>query len=87
MAENRLMALDERLAIGIKCGQLRDEGKEEEARELAKTSPMPAYMAKILMEKVDWGKDFLRTCGWNMAEVEAKYGKDWLDNWNGKSRK
>jgi hypothetical protein len=67
MAENRLMTLDERLAIGVKCGQLRDEGKEEKARELAKTRPMPAYMTKILMEKGDWGKDFLRTCGWNMA--------------------
>jgi hypothetical protein len=32
---------------------------------------MPAYAAKIPMEKVDWGKDFLRTCGWNMAEVEV----------------
>jgi hypothetical protein len=20
--------------------------------------------------------------GWNMAEVEAMYGEDWLDNWN-----
>jgi hypothetical protein len=82
MAENRLMTLHEKLAIGVKSARLRDEGKEEEAIAVAKTCPMPAFMAKILMEKVDWGKDFLRTCGWNMAEVEEKYGKDWLDNWN-----
>ncbi|GHV62645.1 hypothetical protein AGMMS49587_10100 [Spirochaetia bacterium] len=82
MAENRLMTLDERLAIGVECARLEREGKEDEANELAKTRPMPAYVARILMEKVDWGKDYLRNCGWNMAEVEAKYGKDWLDNWD-----
>jgi hypothetical protein len=87
MVENRLMTLHEELEIGIKCGRLRNEGKEEEAIALAKTRPMPAFMAKILMEKVDWGKEFLRTCDWNMAEVEAKYGKDWLDNWNNRSGK
>ncbi|GHU07584.1 hypothetical protein FACS1894151_02120 [Spirochaetia bacterium] len=87
MMENRLMTLDERLAIGVKCARLEDEGKEDEAIELAKTRPMPAYVAKILMEKVDWGKNFLQTCGWNMAEVEAKYGKNWLDNWDSKSSK
>jgi hypothetical protein len=76
------MTLDERLAIGVKSARLRREGKEEEALTLDKTVPMPAYMARILMEKVDWGKDFLKTCGWNMAEVEAKYGKNWFDNWN-----
>jgi hypothetical protein len=70
MAENRLMTLHEDLAIGVQCARLRDEGKEEEAIELAKTRPMPAFMAKILTEKVDWGKDFLRICGWNMAEEE-----------------
>jgi hypothetical protein len=70
MAENRLMTLYEDLAIGVQSARWRDEGKEEAAIELSKTRPMPAFMAKILMEKVDWGKDFLRTCGWNMAEVE-----------------
>jgi hypothetical protein len=87
MAENRLMTLDERLAIGVECARLDREGKEEEARALAKTRPMPAYVAKILMEKVDWGKEYLQNCGWNMAEVEAKYGKNWLDNWDSKSSK
>jgi hypothetical protein len=82
MVENRLMTLDECLAIGVKSSRLRHEGKEDEAIALAKTVPMPAYVARILMEKVDWGKDFLQTCGWNMAEVEDMYGKDWLDNWN-----
>jgi hypothetical protein len=65
------MTLHEKLAIGVKCTQLHDEWKHEEATELAKTRPMPAYMAKILKEKVDWGKGFLQTCDWNMVEVEA----------------
>jgi hypothetical protein len=50
MAENCLMTLDERLAIGIKCGSSRDEGKEDEAIALAKTRPMPAYAAKSSWE-------------------------------------
>jgi hypothetical protein len=87
MVDNRLMTLDERLAIGMESNRLRREGKEEEALALDKKRPMPAYMARILMEKVDWGKEYLQNCGWNMAEVEAKYGKDWLDNWDTKSRK
>jgi hypothetical protein len=87
MVENRLMTLDERLAIGVQSARLIREGKAEEADKLERTIPMPAYMARILMEKVDWGKDFLRTCDWNMAEVEDKYGKNWLDNWNSKSSK
>jgi hypothetical protein len=87
MAENRLMTLDERLAIGVECARLDREGKEKEARALAKTRPMPAYMAKILMEKVDWGKEYLQNCGGNMAEVEAKYGKNWLDRWDNGGRK
>jgi hypothetical protein len=66
---------------------LEDEGKEDEAMELAKTRPMPAYMAKILMEKVDWGKEYLQNSGWNMAEVEAKYGKNLLDRWDNGGRK
>jgi hypothetical protein len=78
MAENRLMTLDERLAIGVECARLDREGKEAEARALAKTRPMPAYMARILMEKVDWGKDFLRTCGWNMAEGRLSMEKTGL---------
>jgi hypothetical protein len=31
---------------------LRDEGRNDEAMELEKTRPFPAFMAKILMEKL-----------------------------------
>jgi hypothetical protein len=87
MVENRLMTLHEKLAIGVQSARLKREGKEEEADKLERTIPMPAFMAKILMEKVDWGKEYLQNCGWNMAEVEAKYGKNWLDRWDNKNSK
>jgi hypothetical protein len=47
--------------------------------ELEKSIPMPPWMAKVFKEKVSWGRDYLKNSGWNMAEVEAEFGPDWLD--------
>jgi len=79
MAINRLMTEHEKLEIDVKEAELRKAGKEEEARELAKSVPMPPWMAKVFKEKVSWGRDYLKNSGWNMAEVEAAYGKDWIN--------
>jgi hypothetical protein len=79
MAINRLMTEHEKLEIGVRAAELRKAGKTEEAMELGKSIPMPPWMAKVYMEKVSWGRDYLRNCGWNMAEVEAAYGKDWIN--------
>jgi hypothetical protein len=38
--------------------------------------PLPPYLAKVIKEKV--GLDSLLSLGWNLSEVEAEYGKDWL---------
>jgi hypothetical protein len=78
MAINRLMTEHEKLMIGVKVAELHDAGKADEAREMAKNIPMPLWMAKAYKEKVSWGRDYLKNCGWNMAEVEAAYGKDWI---------
>jgi hypothetical protein len=70
------MTLQEKLAIGVKVAELRAAGKKEEALALDKTTPLPPYLAKIAKEKI--GVDFLINSGWNLAEAEEKYGKDWL---------
>jgi hypothetical protein len=70
------MTLHEELEISRKAFALRDAGKVEEARAMAKTIPMSPWMAKVFKEKK--GLDFLLGMGWNMSAVEDAYGKEWL---------
>jgi hypothetical protein len=70
------MTLKERLAIGVRAAALDDVGRQDEALELMKTIPMPPWLAKVY-KKLGY-TDYLRTCGWNMSEVEAEFGPEWL---------
>jgi hypothetical protein len=70
------MTQKEKLAIIVQSVELRKAGKEEEAMALSKTRPIPAFLAKIMKEKV--GVSYLVNSGWNLAEAEAAYGKNWL---------
>ena len=70
------MTLDEKLAIGCKAVELRKAGDVEGASRLLKTAPLPPYIAKVIKEKV--GLDYLLNSGWNLSEVEAEFGSDWL---------
>jgi hypothetical protein len=70
------MTLHEELEIGVKGAALWNAGKEDEAMAMYKTAPMPPWMAKVWKEKV--GLESLLQTGWNMDEVEAAYGKEWL---------
>ena len=70
------MTLDEKLNIACKAAKLREAGDREGYYNLMKTYPMPPYIAKVMKEKV--GLDFLLNGGWNLSEVEAKFGSDWL---------
>jgi len=72
------MTLDEKLAISCKAAELRKAGDKEGATRLMKTAPLPPYLAKVIKEKV-W-LDVLLSIGWNMTEVEAEFGLDWLRN-------
>jgi hypothetical protein len=71
------VTLHEELQIGVESARLRAAGKKEEAIAMAKTRPMPPWMAKVIKEKI--GLDFLVSLGWNMDDVEATYGKEWLE--------
>ena len=76
MTQMQTMTLDEKLAISCKAAALHDAGDIEGHMRLMKTLPMPPYIAKVMKEKV--GLDFLVNGGWNLSEVEAKFGPDWL---------
>ena len=75
-AQAQTMTLDEKLAISCKAAELRKAGDEEGATRLLRTTPLPPYLAKVIKEKV--GLDALLSLGWNLSEVEAKYGSAWL---------
>jgi hypothetical protein len=74
--ENKPMTEREKADITMRAIALQDEGKKEEAYNLLKTIPVPAYLVKILKEQ--FGIDYLITGGWNLSEAEAVYGRDWL---------
>ena len=70
------MSLDEKFAIGRKAFELLDAGDREGYSRLTRSMPLPPYLAKVIKEKV--GLDCLLNLGWNLSEVEAEYGSDWL---------
>ena len=76
MLQAQTMTLDEKFAIGRKAGELLDSGDREGCIRLMKTTPMLPYMAKVMKEKV--GLDYLLNSGWNLSEVEAEFGPDFL---------
>jgi len=76
MAQTQTMTLDEKLAIGCKAVELRKVGDEEGYSRLMRSIPLPPYLAKVIKDKV--GLDCLLSTGWNMSEVEAEFGPEWL---------
>jgi len=76
MPQTQTMTLDEKLDIACRSVALRQAGDEEGASRLLRTTPLPPYLAKVVKEKV--GLDCLLNLGWNLSEVEAEFGSDWL---------
>jgi hypothetical protein len=76
MPQIETMSLDEKLDIACRAAALRQAGDREGYQRLMKTTPLPPYIAKVIKEKV--GLDCLLNLGWNLSEVEAEYGSNWL---------
>ena len=76
--EHKLMTEHEKADIVMKSFEMQDAGQKEEAQALRRTVPLSPWLAKFIKEKV--GADFLIENGYNLAEAEAKYGKNWLDS-------
>ncbi|MDR3252390.1 MAG: hypothetical protein LBT35_02325 [Tannerella sp.] len=74
--QERLVNRD--LPIIMQAIALEKEGEYEEADALQREKiPMPPWMARVFKEKM--GLDYLLAMKWNMTEVEAAYGKEWLE--------
>jgi len=70
------MTISEKLAISHRAFELLEAGDEEGFNRTMKLIPMPPYMAKTAKETI--GVDFLVNGGWNLSEVEAEFGEQWL---------
>ena len=78
MLQAQTMTLDEKLATINQAFSLKEAGDSEAYNRLMKTVPLPPYLAKIAKEKISL--DFLLSLGWNLSEVEAEFGRAWLNN-------
>lgn len=76
MSRNKMMTLDEKLAVGMKAHEYLEAGDKEEAVRILKQMPLAPHLAKFAKEWI--GADFLMKGNWNLAEAEAKFGPDWL---------
>jgi len=77
MPQAQTMTLDEKLAISCQAGELWKGGDKEGSRNLMKKLPIPPYLAKVLKEKV--GADIIKIGGWDLSEVEAEFGQNWIN--------
>jgi hypothetical protein len=77
MEATKKMSNKEALAILMESFKMADAGKKEEALAYRiKMIPLEPWLAKILKKRM--GADFLRD-RYNLTEVEAELGQDWLD--------
>ena len=79
MQQTRMMTQEERAAIALKAFELKNQGRPEECEQMLRQLPLQPYLAKFVKDHIEYfGKDFFEKCGFNLSEVEAVYGADWL---------
>jgi hypothetical protein len=76
MPQMKIMTDEEKIDTAYKACMLGKAGDHEGYERLTKTIPLPPYLAQIAKEKI--GVDFLLNGGWNLSEVEAEFGPDFL---------
>ncbi|MDR2942717.1 MAG: hypothetical protein LBV17_09030 [Treponema sp.] len=54
----------------------REIQENREERKEKRTIPLPPYLAKVMKEKV--GMEFFTRYNWNLSEVEAEFGPDYI---------
>jgi len=71
--------IDVKLAFWKQYDALVNAGKENEALAFYEQNrPLPTWGAKVMKKFL--GADFLRESGYDLSEVEAKLGKNWLNS-------
>jgi hypothetical protein len=69
----------DKLSLWMQVTALEKAGKKEEAQAFRKANiPLEPWGAKVMKKFL--GVDYIRTSGYDLSEVEAKFGKDWLDS-------
>jgi hypothetical protein len=77
MTEKRTMTIHEKLELLKKADEYRLAGNVVEANRITlEELPMPRYLAEFAKEFL--GADFLIKGKYNLSEVEAECGPDWL---------
>jgi hypothetical protein len=76
MPQAQFMTDIEKIDTAYQAALLRRAGDHEGFERLTKTIPLPPYLAQIAKDKI--GMDFLLNGGWNLAEVEATLGPEFL---------
>jgi hypothetical protein len=77
MSQKQMMTIHEKLEVLRKVDEYREAGNAAEAQRITlEELPMPPYLAKFVKEF--YGMEVLLTGGYNLSEVEAEYGADWL---------
>ncbi|MDR1565670.1 MAG: hypothetical protein LBS48_00100 [Treponema sp.] len=66
------MTLHDKLQLGVKAIELKEQGKPEGAKKIRQQIPMPPCLAKFAEDHL--GPDFLMKYGWNLTEAETEYG-------------
>ena len=79
MPVSRPMTQKEKADLAIKAFELDKQGKPEESEKMLMQLPLPVFLAKFAKDHIEYfGTDFFEKYGFNMAEVEAELGSDWL---------
>jgi hypothetical protein len=71
------MTIHEKLEVLKRADEYREAGNAAEAQRITLELPMPTYLAKAVKEF--FGAEALRKGRYNLSEVEAELGPDWLD--------
>jgi hypothetical protein len=74
--KEKKMTEDEKTTIMLRCVELENQGRKDEARKLFKQIPLPPWLAKSAKESM--GADFLITQGYDLSEANKAYGTGWL---------
>jgi len=76
MPQAQTMTIDEKLSTINRAIELKKTGDFEGYDRLVRSVPLPPYLAKVMKEKV--GMEFFTRYSWNLAEVEAEFGPDYI---------
>jgi hypothetical protein len=77
MSQIQQMTIHEKLELLKKADEYREAGNKAEANRITlEELPMPRYLAEFAKEFL--GADFLIKGKYNLSEVEAECGPDWL---------